>query len=55
LFIEEYQILKKREEIAQEEGETTIEVTPLDVRSGVYPKSYFDLEKYPTHWKIVNI
>lgn len=36
-------------------GENSTELSPVDIGSGVYPKSYFDLEKYPTHWKIVNI
>lgn len=36
-------------------GENSVELSPVDIGSGVYPKSYFDLEKYPTHWKIVVI
>lgn len=36
-------------------GENVTEMSPVDISSGVYPKSYFNLERYPTHWKIVHI
>lgn len=29
------------------------DVTPIDGVEGVYPTSYFDLNKYPSHWKLV--
>lgn len=38
-----------------ENGEEVAELSPVDIQAGVYPKSFFDLEKYPTHWKIVSI
>lgn len=53
--VEEKQILEKKAEIDATTGETSTELSPVDIGSGVYPKSYFDLEKYPTHWKIVHI
>lgn len=35
------------------EGVEAPEASPIDIQAGVYPRSYFDLEKYPTHWKLV--
>ena len=51
---EEKQILEKKAEMDATNGETSTELSPVDIGSGVYPKSYFDLEKYPTHWKIAD-
>ena len=35
------------------EGGEVPEASPIDIQAGVYPRSYFDLDKYPTHWKLV--
>lgn len=35
------------------EGVVEGDLSPVDTSNGVYPKSYFDLNKYTTHWKLV--
>ena len=52
-FLEEKQILEEKAKVEGREGVEAPEASPIDIQSGVYPRSYFDLEKYPTHWKLV--
>ena len=49
--IEEKAILEKKQTLDVVEAE----LSPIDISNGVYPKSYFNLNKYTTHWKLVSI
>ncbi|KAK8826614.1 hypothetical protein WA538_006073 [Blastocystis sp. DL] len=49
---EEKQILEEKAKVEGREGVEAPEASPIDIQAGVYPRSYFDLEKYPTHWKL---
>ena len=55
MIVEEREILEKKEKLDAAQGVVEGEVSPIDMGSGVYPKSYFDLNKYTTHWKLVGI
>lgn len=46
-------MLRQKEEMDKKEGIVQGEATPINAAEGVYPQSYFDLNKYPTHWKLV--
>lgn len=52
-FLEEKQILEEKAKVDGGEGGEVPEASPIDIQAGVYPRSYFDLDKYPTHWKLV--
>ena len=54
-FVEEQEILEKKEAMDAAAGEQSVELSPIDARDGVYPKSFFDLGKYPTHWALVPV
>ena len=51
--VEEKEILEKKQTLDAAEGVAEAELSPIDISNGVYPKSYFDLNKYTTHWKLV--
>ena len=53
--VEEKAILEKKQTLDAAEGVVEAELSPIDISNGVYPKSYFNLNKYTTHWKLVNI
>lgn len=55
MIVEEREILEKKEKLDAAQGIVEIETSPIDMGSGVYPKSYFDLNKYTTHWKLVGM
>lgn len=46
-------MLKQKEEMDEKEGIEQGEITPIDSVEGVYPTSFFDLNKFTTHWKLV--
>ena len=52
-FVEEKAILDEKAAIDAASGEQQEELTPVDAEGGVYSPAFFDLEKYPTHWKLV--
>lgn len=51
--VEEKIILKQKQEIENKEGILQEDDTQINVTSGVYPQSFFDLTKFPTKWKLV--
>lgn len=53
LFLEEEEILRQKEEMDANEGIEEEEACSFNSVEGVYPVSYFDLNKYTTHWKLV--
>lgn len=53
ISIEEKQVLDENERMTSAGGEGQAELSPVDLQGGVYPRSYFDVKKYPTHWKLV--
>lgn len=53
ISIEEKQVLEENERMASIGGEGQAELSPVDLQGGVYPRSYFDVKKYPSHWKLV--
>ena len=38
----------------ENEGVVDEEATPIDGFEGVYPTSFFDQKKHPSHWKLVD-
>ena len=54
-YLEEKEILKEKEAIETKEGYKEGDSTSINVKEGIYPVSYFDLNKYTTHWKLVII
>ena len=51
--VEEKAILDEKAAIDAASGEQHEELTPVDAEGGVYSPAFFDLTKYPTHWKLV--
>lgn len=54
LTAEEKAILDEKAAIDAASGEQQEELTPVDAEGGVYSPAFFDLEKYPTHWKLAD-
>ena len=52
-LLEDKQILEESKGIISSSGEEQVELSPVDLQGGVYPSSYFDVKKYPTHWNLV--
>ena len=52
-LIEERELLKQKQDIEKKEGVIREDNTVINVADGIYPRSFFDLKKYPTQWKLV--
>lgn len=52
-LIEERELLKQKQDIEKKEGVIQEDNTVINVADGIYPRSFFDLKKYPTQWKLV--